>query len=209
VDRADGEAGAALHRKSRGAATAARRVARWTAEENSRLRGDVDFVALAGELGRTEEAIRKKRNRQLSRFKRYERRSIAEVARRSGYHRSVVESVSRRLGHRWLSNGLTGSGARYFLRVADAEAVLAVLAARWSRDATACQQCGTTKVPHHARGLCARCYWPSMAGERGRNNRWSLTTSACQWCGTDKAPHHSRGLCRRCYRRARAEEVRS
>jgi ferredoxin-like protein FixX len=29
---------------------------------------------------------------------------------------------------------------------------------RWSRDYHACVECGTTEIPHTARGLCQDCY---------------------------------------------------
>ena len=28
----------------------------------------------------------------------------------------------------------------------------------WARDFSACRGCGTTSRPHHARGMCLRCY---------------------------------------------------
>lgn len=38
----------------------------------------------------------------------------------------------------------------------------------WSREHTACCACGTTERPHHARGLCARCYMQWIRARKGR-----------------------------------------
>lgn len=40
----------------------------------------------------------------------------------------------------------------------------------WSRDYDACQVCGTTERPHHARGLCARCYARWLRARRALQN---------------------------------------
>jgi hypothetical protein len=116
------------------------------------------FVEMAAWLGRSEAAVR----RQRSRVQRRQRRgdlSIAEVARRAGYDRSVVQRVSRALGHRWSANGLTGVRARYWLAREQAEEVLCCIAAPpWSSQVADCRSCQTRRIPHKARGLCRRCY---------------------------------------------------
>jgi hypothetical protein len=133
---------------------------RWTAAELAGLTTtqQATFAEMAARLGRSEAAVRRQRSR-VQRRQRPDELSLAEVARRAGYDRSVVERVSRGLGHRWSSNGLSGVRTRYWLAREEAEEVLRYIAAPlWSSEAADCRSCKTRRIPHKARGLCRRCY---------------------------------------------------
>lgn len=139
-----------------------RRWARWRPTEEARLQRTLSgFADLAAESGRSEQAIRRKRSRLLQ-VRRRDRRlwSLGRLARFAGYDPAVIERVSQRLGHEWLSNGRGGHGARYWLTPRQASDVLRHLvdAPGWSRHRPNCRACGTSSVPHHALGLCRRCY---------------------------------------------------
>jgi hypothetical protein len=144
---------------------------RWRRADEARLqRLFGGFAEFAAELGRTEAAIRRKRSRLLQR-RRADRRlwPLGTFARHAGYDPSVIERVAQRFGHEWFSNGRTGSAARYWLTPRQAEEVLKHLVreANWSRHVAGCLRCGTSTVPHHARGLCRRCYAPRARTKGG------------------------------------------
>jgi hypothetical protein len=40
---------------------------------------------------------------------------------------------------------------------------------KWSTRYKQCERCGTTEIPHHARGLCLRCYRAAQARRRYSN----------------------------------------
>jgi Zn finger protein HypA/HybF involved in hydrogenase expression len=83
-------------------------------------------------------------------------------------------------------------------------------ARRWSRTHTACRTCGTTTVPHKARGLCQRCHQAAFR----RQQRIAARRIAvprfpdkypdwhCRQCHTTIRPPHSAGLCVDCVRAA-------
>jgi hypothetical protein len=132
----------------------------WTGAELAGLTTaqTITFAQMAKRLGRGEAAVRRQRRR-VQRRQRPDHLSIAEVARRAGYDRSVVERVSRALGHRWCSNGLGGLRARYWLTPEQAEEILRCIAAPpWSVVSAECRSCKTRRIAHKARGLCRRCY---------------------------------------------------
>ena len=44
---------------------------------------------------------------------------------------------------------------------------------KWSKKFENCQQCGTKRFKHKAKGLCTRCYW--LVGKLEQVNRWDLS----------------------------------
>jgi hypothetical protein len=131
----------------------------WAPGDFGRLTQPRTFAEMAKLVGRSEAAVRWQRSRMLRR-RRSDGLSIAAVARHAGYDRSVIERVSRALGHRWCWNGLSGARARYWLEREQADEVLRYLAAPrpWSAEASECRSCHTRGIAHKAHGLCRRCY---------------------------------------------------
>ena len=62
-----------------------------------------------------------------------------------------------------------------------------------------CVECGTTRNPHKARGLCTSCYLRASVKARGK---WRVGVDSCARCGVSKADasYAGRGLCTSCYR---------
>lgn len=68
----------------------------------------------------------------------------------------------------------------------------------WSRETSACKQCQTQQLQHHANGLCRTCYTRNRTRQTGR---WPSYLSGCLMCGrsNENANYRSIGLCKRCH----------
>lgn len=82
----------------------------------------------------------------------------------------------------------------------------------WSKEHLHCQRCGRYDVPHHALGLCKRCYQNRRYhAQRGqdqplpRGERWATWYHACIRCGRTKYRHQGKGVCSGCYQQVRRE----
>lgn len=68
---------------------------------------------------------------------------------------------------------------------------------------THCLECGTTSVPHWAKGMCRRCYQMAIKGKSRAEyaQKWAPYHGhdCCRVCSTNERPHVARGLCGRCY----------
>lgn len=74
----------------------------------------------------------------------------------------------------------------------------------WSAHYADCVGCGTTEIPHTAKGLCKRCYGRSWRNSPRstvpwRPKGWSRNHEHCVSCGTTERRHAGKGLCTSCY----------
>lgn len=74
---------------------------------------------------------------------------------------------------------------------------------QWHAKHEHCQGCGTRRHPHHAKGMCRRCYKHDYNGSAtlpwDQQSTWSPYAPHCRRCDRNDRPHHARGLCGACY----------
>lgn len=73
---------------------------------------------------------------------------------------------------------------------------------RWAVAYARCRRCGTTEIPHVARGLCQSCY-DTERRPRPARFAWALRHERCISCGTQSTRHYAKGLCVTCYNQRR------
>lgn len=139
-----------------------------------------DSGAIAEALGRGVAAVEHEARKLLGhRSRGAGTETIEALVKRSGYHRSTIFLVAKRLGiqlrrmPRDVARGLRAGG--YAVTFDQAEAILADLAQKpdgrrawlvrreeWrGPHGERCRgaDCGTVDRPHFAKGMCSRCYW--------------------------------------------------
>lgn len=70
---------------------------------------------------------------------------------------------------------------------------------KWAMRYDKCTSCGTTAIPHGAKGLCKVCYKKHFYEISKYKIKWSRQYDCCIDCGRTDRPYQSKGRCVNCY----------